>query len=71
MTNVAEAIFCTMAFYYFINLKYNNLNQKTKNVYIYCEKNMMMMTFAITIAFLIRSSSLVGWIPLALAAIFS
>lgn len=29
------------------------------------------MTFAITIAFLIRSSSLIGWIPLALASIFS
>jgi Alg9-like mannosyltransferase family len=32
---------------------------------------MILMTFAITIAFLIRSSSLIGWIPLALASIFS
>ena len=29
------------------------------------------MTFSITIAFLIRSSSLIGWIPLAIVSIFS
>ena len=32
---------------------------------------MILMIFAITIAFIIRSSSLIGWIPLAIAFIFS
>jgi len=32
---------------------------------------MVLMTFAITMAFLIRSSSLIGWFPLALASILS
>ena len=31
---------------------------------------MILMTFAITIAFLVRSSSLVGWIPLAIYKMF-
>lgn len=32
---------------------------------------MAVMTWAITMAFIVRSSSLLGWIPLALATIFS
>lgn len=32
---------------------------------------MVLMTVFITLGFLIRSSSLVGWIPLAMAAIMS
>jgi len=32
---------------------------------------MAVMTWAITMAFIVRSSSLLGWIPLALTTIFS
>ena len=32
---------------------------------------MAFMTFAVTIAFLVRSSSLVGWVPLAVFKMFS
>ena len=35
------------------------------------DKNLALMTLSITLAFLIRSSSLIGWIPLALVSIFS
>ena len=31
---------------------------------------MALMTFAITMAFLVRSSSIIGWVPLALIYIF-
>lgn len=64
LTNGAEVVFCMMAFYYFSKLKYKN------NVLIF-EKNMILMTTGITIAFLIRSSSIVGFVPLALWAIIS
>jgi hypothetical protein len=32
---------------------------------------MALMAFAITIAFIVRSSSIIGWIPLALLYIFN
>ena len=35
------------------------------------DKNIVLMTMGITVAFLIRSSSLVGFFPLALWAIYS
>lgn len=65
MTNGVEAVMCAIGFYYFTKLNYDNKK------HLIFDKNMAIMTFAITMAFLIRSSSLVGWIPLALAKIFS
>lgn len=35
------------------------------------DKDMGLMTLAITIGFIVRSSSLIGWVPLALAKIIS
>lgn len=58
LTNGVESVFCTMAFYYFAILKPK------------LDWNMIMMTFTITLAFIVRSSSLIGFIPLALYRIF-
>ena len=58
LTNTPEAIFCLVGIYY-----YNRLKPKF-------DKNMILMTLSITLAFLIRSSSLIGWIPLALIKMF-
>ena len=54
LTNGVEAVFCMMAFYYYTIIKPK------------FDRNMAVMTFAITIGFLVRSSSLIGWIPLIL-----
>jgi hypothetical protein len=54
LTNGVEAVFCMMGFYYYTGIKDR------------FDKNMALMTFAITISFLVRSSSLIGWIPLVL-----
>lgn len=35
------------------------------------EKNLAIMTISITLAFIVRSSSLVGWIPIALATMYN
>ena len=59
LTNTPEAIFCLIGIYY-----YNRLKPKM-------DKNMILMTLSITLAFLIRSSSLIGWIPLALIKMLS
>jgi hypothetical protein len=59
LTNTPEAIFCLVGLYY-----YNRLKSKF-------DKNMILMTLAISMAFLIRSSSLIGWIPLAIIKIAS
>jgi hypothetical protein len=67
MTNGAEAVFCMMAFFYYFKLKYVSYNedkQKSAIKYIKFDRNMALMTFAITISFLVRSSSLIGWLPL-------
>ena len=63
MTNGAEVVCCMAGFYYFSKLNYVKGTLKL-------DRNMLLMVVAISLAFLIRSSSLVGWIPLALAAIF-
>jgi hypothetical protein len=57
LTNGVEAVFCMMGFYYYTSIKAK------------FDKNMALMTFAITLSFLIRSSSLIGWIPLILLQI--
>ena len=54
LTNGCEAVFCIMGLYYYANLKPK------------FDRNMALMTFGITIAFIVRSSSLCGWLPLAL-----
>lgn len=64
MTNGVESVLCSVAFYYYINLKY-------KGAKLVFDRNMALMTLAITMAFLIRSTSLVGWIPLSIIKIFS
>ena len=58
LTNGVESVFCTIGFYYFSILKPK------------FDFNMCMMTFSITIAFIVRSSSLIGFIPLALFRLF-
>ena len=58
MTNGAEASLCLAALYY-----YNNIKPKF-------DKNMVLMTICISLAFIVRSSSLIGFIPLALSKIF-
>jgi len=58
LTNGIESVFCTLGMYFFINLKPT------------FDFNMIMMTFSITMAFIVRSSSLIGFIPLALFRIF-
>lgn len=83
MTNGAEATFVMVAFYHYTKMQYveERVSQVKKKKgeakssptiykYLVFEKNMALMTFAITVAFLVRSSSLVGWIPLAMVAIF-
>lgn len=76
MTNGAEATCAMLAFYHFTKLQFVNefVEKKGKsksngNTYLVFEKNMAIMTFSITLAFLVRSSSLIGWIPLALVTI--
>jgi len=54
LTNGVESVFCTVAFYYFSLLKPK------------FDKNMALMTFSITMAFIARSSSLVGFLPIAI-----
>jgi hypothetical protein len=58
LTNTPESIFCLVGLYY-----YNRLKPKF-------DKNMILMVVFITLAFIIRSSSLIGWIPLALLKMF-
>lgn len=59
LTNGAESVFCMMAIYHYSCLvpKFN--------------RNMVLMTMAITLGFIVRSSSIIGFIPLALFKIFS
>ena len=64
MTNGVEAVLCMIGFYFYSKLTYK------KQTLTY-DKNLALMTLSITLAFLIRSSSLIGWIPLALVSIFS
>ena len=70
MTNGVEAVLCLIAFYYYSNLKYQRAHSK-QEYFIIFDKNLASMTFAITLGFLIRSSSLIGWVPLAFFKIFS
>ena len=65
MTNGAEAVFVQIALYY-----YSKLTHSTEGFIIF-DKNLIIMTLAITLAFIVRSSSLLAWIPLAIATIFS
>ena len=58
MTNGAEGSLCVAALYYF-----NNIKPKF-------DKNLILMTIFISLAFIVRSSSLIGFIPLALVKIF-
>jgi hypothetical protein len=58
LTNTPESIFCLVGLYY-----YNRLKPKF-------DRNMILMVIFITLAFIIRSSSLIGWIPLALLKLF-
>lgn len=82
MTNGVEAVLSMMAFYFYVNLTYTNASAKNKkenhqktgqisHVALVFDKNLALMTLAITVAFLIRSSSLIGWIPLAIFKIIS
>lgn len=68
LTNGVEGILAVIGLYYFARV-FNNqerkLDMKNQRNEVYA------MTTAITLAFLVRSSSLVGWIPLALVVIFS
>ena len=59
LTNGAETAFSMAGLYYFGKIE-SKLNL-----------NMVKMTFFITLAFIIRSSSIVGWIPLAIFKMFS
>ena len=59
LTNGVEAVLCVIAFYYYSCLKPK------------FNKDMAMMTTAITLGFIVRSSSIIGWIPLAIFRIFS
>lgn len=59
LTNGAEAICSLIAFYYFTHLQAK------------FDRNMKLMTLFITLAFHLRSSSLVGWIPLAMIKAFT
>lgn len=47
------------------------LSTNQKHMYLNFEKNMILMTFAITVAFLVRSSSLIGWVPLVIFQIMN
>lgn len=70
MTNGVESVLCSVAFYYFTRLTYKK-DKNNKNDHLIFDANLGLMTLAISVAFMIRSSSLVGWVPLALAKIFS
>jgi len=84
MTNGTEAVFTLVAFYYFSKLQYKTHiiqgkadpskgNRPPKHKiyqHLVFDANMAKMTSAITLAFIVRSSSLIGWVPLALLAIF-
>jgi hypothetical protein len=59
LTNTPESIFCLAALYY-----YNRIGTKL-------DRDMVLMVLFITLAFVIRSSSLIGWIPLALIKILA
>ena len=59
LTNGCEAVFCVMGLYYYANLKPK------------FDRNMALMTVGITVAFIVRSSSLLGWVPLALVKCFT
>ena len=59
MTNGAEAVFCLIALYNYGRLKYDKSGSG-----IILSKELAIMTAAITIAFIIRSSSLISWVPL-------
>ena len=48
-----------VVFYYYLNIK--------PKIF---DKNLCMLTLAITLSFIVRSSSIVGYIPLALIVIF-
>ena len=58
MTNGAEAVFCLIALYNYGRLKFDKSGSGILS------KEMAIMTAAITIAFIIRSSSLLSWVPL-------
>ena len=58
LSNGAEAAFSLSGLYYYSQLKPK------------FDKNMACMTCSITMAFLVRSSNLVGWVPLALLKLF-
>ena len=58
MTNTPESIFCLVGLYY-----YNRLKPKF-------DRNMILMVVFISLSFIIRSSSLIGWVPLALLKAF-
>ena len=59
LTNGAETAFSMAGLYYF------------GKIHDSLDRNMVKMTFFITLAFIIRSSSIVGWIPLALFKMLS
>ena len=60
MTNSAESVLCMMALYYYSKLKYDKSLLYTREL--------VMLTTCVTLNFLVRSSSLMGWIPLILLA---
>lgn len=68
LTNGVEGIMAVIGLYFFARV-FNNKERKLDMVHK--RNEVYAMTFAITLAFLVRSSSLVGWIPLALVAILS
>lgn len=58
MTNGAEAVLCLAGLFY-----YSKLNISKSLNY---SSDLVKMTACITVAFLVRSSSIIGWVPLAL-----
>ena len=62
LTDGCEAVFCIMGLYYYTNIRIIFEDK--------IDKNNLLMTFAITMAFIVRSSSLLGWIPLAIIKCF-
>lgn len=70
MTNGVEAVLCIIAFYFYSSIKYKKAHSKQEYSIVF-DRNLASMTFSITLAFLIRSSSLIGWIPLAIFKIVS
>lgn len=86
MTNGAEASCVVVAFYHLSKLQfvqYKTHGKDSKKVsdslistqkggrYLIFEKNLVIMTISITLAFIVRSSSLVGWIPIAIATMYN